>query len=326
MPTCSAPINLKQAGGIVPCGRCFTCRLTKRSKWAFRILCESMLHEHVQWFTLTYEQHLEPREYIDMSSGEVFEASEGDRGTLSPRDVELFIKRLRKSLFPLKFRYFLVGEYGGKSSQPHYHMFLFGVPPEKFHLVRRAWICPQRGKLGLIRLDCADVNRASDGGLHHMAKYTAGYTVKKLSGDEWSQKILRGRYKEFTSHSLGIGRAAVPRIVQALGGLSGLAFVKTFKDVPRVMIYNGRKVVIDRYFREKILEQLGVTDEVQAEGRRKFKKEMLSLSRRAASNPKFKASANITPYVLEEQHKLENAQRVLNMETRAKLLGKKEKI
>lgn len=285
-----------------------------------------MLHEHVQWFSLTYEEHYEPREFIHPITGQVFEAQPSDRGTLSPRDLDLFIKRLRKSLEPLKFRYFAVGEYGSRSQHPHYHVFLFGVPPTLFHLVRRAWICPQRGKLGNVRLDCADVNAAPDGGLHNMAQYTAGYTVKKLTNDKWSQKVLRGRYKEFTSHSLGIGKAAIPRIVEALGGLSALAYVKTFKDVPRVMIHNGRTVVIDRYFREKILEALGITEEIKTHAFDKFKKEMRSLSRRAELNPKFKAAKTISPYILEQQHIEENAQKVLNLTTRAKLMSKKEKM
>lgn len=283
-----------------------------------------MLHEHALWCTLTYSLENEPRSYFNKDTGQIFDAPDGCRGTLSPYDLDLFLKRLRKSLPPRSIRYFAVGEYGGTSGQPHYHLFLFGLDPSNFHLVRDAWVCPRRGKLGLVRLDCNNVN--ASGGILHMAQYTAGYTVKKMVDDPFNAPRLRGRYKEFTSHSLGIGRAAVPRICEALGGADGLSYIKTFQDVPRVMKYNGRNVVIDRYFREKILEHLGITNELKAFGLQRYKKEMSALSLRAALNPKFISSATISPLILEKQHKLENAQRVLNITTRAKLLPKKEKL
>ena len=47
-------------------------------------------------------------------------------GSLCLEHVQLFLKRLRfGSAFPL--RYFLCGEYGEKTSRPHYHICLFGT-------------------------------------------------------------------------------------------------------------------------------------------------------------------------------------------------------
>jgi len=38
----------------------------------------------------------------------------------------MFIKRLRKSISPLKIKYFSCGEYGDQYLRPHYHLIIFG--------------------------------------------------------------------------------------------------------------------------------------------------------------------------------------------------------
>lgn len=69
---------------------------------------EAQLHEDNCFITLTYDdQHLP------------------HTGTLIPRDLQLFMKRLRKA-FPHKIRYYSCGEYGESSARPHYHACLFG--------------------------------------------------------------------------------------------------------------------------------------------------------------------------------------------------------
>lgn len=44
---------------------------------------------------------------------------------MQKRDLQLFIKRLRKYLDPKEIRYYACGEYGDKMGRPHYHMALF---------------------------------------------------------------------------------------------------------------------------------------------------------------------------------------------------------
>lgn len=235
--------------------------------------------------------------------------------TLSPRDITLFLKRLRKHLPPGSLRYFLAGEYGEQTFRPHYHLCLFGFDHEKFHLVRDAWCDASTGaSMGIANLDSPNIN-------WDIAQYTCGYTVKKMTKTD--DVRLNGRHPEFMRSSKGIGRDAVPRIVDALGGRSGLAFVKTMNDIPRAIKHNGRTVPIDRYLREKILETLDVSEICKAEGLAKFQKEMRSLSLRAELNPKFEAAQVISPAVLALQYNSENAQKVLNIETKAKLTSKK---
>lgn len=100
----------------VPCGQCLGCRLDWAGDWAARCEKEAKLHSHNSFVTLTYDDDHQP---IGGSS----------RGTVSKRDFQLFMKRLRKARFGNakgEFRYFASGEYGDKTERPHYHALLFG--------------------------------------------------------------------------------------------------------------------------------------------------------------------------------------------------------
>jgi len=59
--------------------------------------------------------------------------------SLIKRDVQLFVKRLRKDQDArglAKIRYYLVGEYGDQTKRPHYHAAIFG---EDFTDDRTEW-------------------------------------------------------------------------------------------------------------------------------------------------------------------------------------------
>lgn len=92
----------------LPCGRCYECLRQKSVEWSYRCLHETRYHEDNCFVTLTYAV---------------------DPVTLVPRDLTLFIKRLRKSL-DCKIKYFSCGEYGKKGHRPHYHLCLFGYKPK----------------------------------------------------------------------------------------------------------------------------------------------------------------------------------------------------
>lgn len=106
---CTNPIYLPGYGGIpFPCGKCLECCKAYSRLWTGRCLDEARLHEQNCVVTLTYEE---------------------TDGKLNKRDFQLFMKRLRKAISPIKVRYFACGEYGGKNNRPHYHVILFGWQP-----------------------------------------------------------------------------------------------------------------------------------------------------------------------------------------------------
>lgn len=186
----------------VPCGRCIGCRLDYSRRWADRLTMEALDYSpSMCWFvTLTYDDdHLPSVGPVGISS-------------LVPRDVELFMKRLRERWLRLhqvdNIRFFLSGEYGSTTFRPHYHLLLYGVP--FFDL-----------KLHSTNIDGDPLYSSSEldevwgngftlvGALTwHSAAYTARYVVKKLKGKDAKQIYAdAGLVPEFVrmSRKPGIG-------------------------------------------------------------------------------------------------------------------------
>lgn len=100
----------------VPCGQCVGCRLAYSRMWAIRCVHEASLHADNCFITLTYND--DNLTWCTLKDGSCV-------GTLVKRDVQLFVKRLRKK-FPVRIRFFCCGEYGELLTRPHYHLILFG--------------------------------------------------------------------------------------------------------------------------------------------------------------------------------------------------------
>ena len=130
---------------VVRCGVCKECRQRRQSLWVGRMLLEQREHQAMHFLTLTYsEQHV-----VSLEDGY--------------RDVQLFLKKLRKRLKEHRFRFFCCGELGSQYQRPHWHLVLFtelqqlralpgkdgvtwetlGLPPPKFvrpvDLVTELW-------------------------------------------------------------------------------------------------------------------------------------------------------------------------------------------
>lgn len=111
----------------IPCRKCIGCRLDYSRHWADRLIIELQRHETAFFVTLTYDdEHLDPLRCVDVSTGELEPFA-----TLSKRDCQLFMKRLRKAhkeLYPdLHLMYYLTGEYGETSFRPHYHAIIYDL-------------------------------------------------------------------------------------------------------------------------------------------------------------------------------------------------------
>lgn len=217
---------------------------------------ESLTHEHNSFITLTYAEEHIPGNWA-----------------LSRRELQLFFKRLRKAVYPHKFRYFAVGEYGEKRRRPHYHVSLFGMSERSFVVDKDGEIKPfatnvfnpRTGNIdtvaGLVhdawakgRVDVKEFNEAT-------AQYTCGYITKKLrdrkDGLEWN-------YPEFATMSLnpGIGRPAVEILAKSL---LGSAQSWESGDAPRTISVGTRTVGLGRYLLRELREALGFTDQYISE-------------------------------------------------------------
>ena len=113
---------------MLPCGQCIACRLNRARDWSVRIMHEVQMHNgNACFLTLTYNQENAP--WVSDS-----------HATLVKKDVQDFMKRLRKCLEPAKIRYYLCGEYGETYGRPHYHVIVFGLSVEVAKMVvQREW-------------------------------------------------------------------------------------------------------------------------------------------------------------------------------------------
>lgn len=187
------------------CGQCMPCRLNHRRMWTMRLVLESYLHPASYCCTLTYDE-----EHCPVS--------------VSVRDAQLFLKRLRKRMEPLRLRYYLVGEYGDNTYRPHYHAALFGLQFPDY--VQECW---GQGH--------CDVQPFGPLG----AQYVAGYVTKKMTSK--SDPRLEGRAPEFARMSLkpGIGAGAAEVIHESRG-----------TEVPSVLRMEQKLWPLGRYIRGKL--------------------------------------------------------------------------
>lgn len=158
----------------IPCGRCTGCKLERARQWAVRCTHEASMHTENSFLTLTYDKANLPIDY-----------------SLNARHCQLFMKRLRKSLFPKTVRFFLGAEYGSKTLRPHYHIILFGHDfPDK-----RLVDTTERGDELYISAELRKLWPYGDNIIGRVnfktAGYTARYTLKKLPGSEAGNFYLR---------------------------------------------------------------------------------------------------------------------------------------
>lgn len=259
--TCKSPIRVfkyapAEGGLLVPCGKCTPCRIQRANEWSIRCEHEMEDWEHKSFITLTYDDENLP-----------------DGNNVSPRDLQLFLKRLRKRLgHPCKF--LAAGEYGENKAgvtgpsqlteRPHYHILLFGYD--------RRWQFRGDDKLnghpnfkwngkswdiihGPIR-DCWDkgiayLASASASSARYIAGYTLKSNVKKL-GDFHHD----GRRAAFFRVSRGLGYRYCMRNADRLTQTLSLR-------------RNGKEIGIPRQYQV----WLGIPTEQKAERALKLKKE-----------------------------------------------------
>lgn len=107
-----------------------------------------------------------PRRLSEISS-----LDEDVRGVVSKRDIQLFLKRLRKSLEPCKIRYFISSEYGPETHRPHYHGIIFNYPVnhadcKEKQIVNFEKVLQRAWQNGFVRADLCNGPR-----LNYCAKY-----------------------------------------------------------------------------------------------------------------------------------------------------------
>lgn len=211
--TCASPFFVKEHGILVPCGQCFGCRHNARRVWVLRMLLEATDHPDRAFVTLTYDNdHLPPG------------------NTLVPRDLTLWLKRLRKAYAPKTLRYFACGEYGSRTGRAHYHAILFGIDVQTAtELVAKTWTA------GMTLVLPADMEALA---------YVAGYVTKKLKKRRDPEE---GQHPEFirTSRRPGLGANAARLCLDYASGLP-----------PEFLYVGDSRYGLGRFLRQKVFELL----------------------------------------------------------------------
>lgn len=209
------------------CGQCMPCRINQQRQWVGRLQLELATSPLSAFVTLTYSD-----ENIPIENGQA---------VLKKEDVQLWLKRLREKIYPRKCRYFLVGEYGERTSRPHYHLILYGVASVESQLLSSTWT------LGFVHVGTPDPAALS---------YVCGYVTKKMTNKKDAR--LNGRPPEFTlmSRKPGIGTGAVPTLAAAYQTVSGKAYIEQHRWIGREVRIQGKKYPLGRYLMGKVLERL----------------------------------------------------------------------
>lgn len=198
---------------------------------------ERPFHEFASFVTLTYAP-----EHVPYSTDE----DTGERlQTLRKRDLQLWLKRLRKKIDPIPIRYFGCGEYGPETERPHYHAIVFGLGAHQKELLEATW------SIGYVTISEADQRRM---------RYCAKYTLKALSGDQAPE--LRGRQKMFSVMSLRppVGSLYAKNIATSFQTHSGALSLSGGLAKKAVRI-NGKVFPLDRTMMKYVYAELDLSEE-----------------------------------------------------------------
>lgn len=209
----------------VACGKCLECELNKSREWAFRIVLEALAYPCNCFLTLTYND-----DNLPLS------------GSVSRKEVTLFIKRLRSYLSPARIRFFSCGEYGKKNLRPHYHIVIFNWFPDDCFFLKK------EGKTILYRSPTVEklwtkgfssVGELSFHSALYCAKYLNKYNYDHLLCRDPRYKLLERPFIQMSNRP-GIGYNYIH-----------LCDLHTDK-----IYYRGQSIKIPRYFL-KVLEREG---------------------------------------------------------------------
>lgn len=204
--------------------------------WTLRLLFEFLSHNKACFITLTYDDDNLPYNI----HGEY---------QLCKKDVQDFMKRLRKYFTGTEIRFYCAGEYGSRRKRPHYHLILFGIDFSDYGL----------------NVNCRSelLSKLWTFGLNHVGQcnpytiqYVAGYVLKKFVNKKRDTIT-----PEFTlmSRRPGIGFFSINSYEQLMANNPSFSnFVSAVDIIPSTVVFGGKTYPLDRYFKSKLYDALGI--------------------------------------------------------------------
>lgn len=211
----------------VPCRKCENCLISHQNEKAILLRKQMEKTKYNLFLTLTYDNNHIPfivNGFTGIYRGTNFEPLETDTeifaveggksirkfafsdcySVLYYRDIQLFLKRLRKSIYGKfgkykTFRYFAVGEYGTYYGRAHYHIIISTNESAISDYIRsvayRCWrMCDES------RFDCTI---AGAGSINYVSSYCSNYSY-----NNGVQQISRFKSKTWRSKEIDYGVSA----------------------------------------------------------------------------------------------------------------------
>lgn len=188
--------------------------------WAFRLQKQAEVSTSAFFITITYAETPYSRNGFK---------------TLKKTDLQLFFKRLRKNTKNKNIKYYAVGEYGGLTYRPHYHIIFYNLEGTKEQVLEdlhKAWKLDHK-KIGHIHMGELNVK-------------TIAYTLKYISKDSKIPMFDRDdRQKEFSLMSKKMGaNYLTPQMIKY--------HKAKMNDRFHITTVEGFKLAMPRYYKDKI--------------------------------------------------------------------------
>lgn len=220
---------------LIPCGKCLHCLMMRARDWSFRCQCELETMGSALFLTLTYNDKFLPK--VDGIP------------SLQRRDLQLFMKSLRKALHGRRISYFGCGEYGSHGLRPHYHLVIFGLGLDDLEI----W---SRSAKGSVLYRSPTVEKFWQHGFSsvgacnsHSIDYVTRYSLKKCTQDFGDFPV-----RPFTACSK---RPAIGLEWFNLHSKDLVKFDSDGKVCDASVFFRGNKIPLPRYF----LKRYGLSDD-----------------------------------------------------------------
>lgn len=264
------------------------------------MMLEALLHPYNSFWTLTYAPENEPfnRE-------------------LEPKHLQDYLKRFRRSIAPVRVRFYACGEYGEETRRPHYHIAMFNYPGCVYGRSRyrtRGGNCCEncdrvRDTWGLGLVDGGPLDPEG-------MQYVAGYVMKKMTADD--DPRLEGRHPEFSRKSIGLGAGALENVADVIRNLD---LDLTQADVPSALRHGHKLLPLGRYLKRRLRVLLGKSPDAPQIVIDQIKEEMRQLQEISWSSEetgKFKPVSQV--------HREMNEQKLRNLESRRNVFKERKEL
>lgn len=243
---CAYPVAIGN-GLLVPCGRCYYCRMQKRSAWVFRMMQELKFNPNCVFVTFTYnEDNIQAlRKRFDRYKFKKWYKILGadfESATLSKEDCTELIQACQYNIKQLcgkkaLVRYYITAEYGDTTNRPHFHgVFWFPKKIDYEEFFHKVWIY---GNIDLQEVTPANIN------------YIAKHQMKDCKGNLYQQKFAP-IFSRMTRYNGGLGKDFLENEV-----------VKDYYKQNRFnsyVILNNYKIPLPSFYRKKLFDKMTYED------------------------------------------------------------------